>query len=75
MVAKKRITKKDLKKPDEFVTWGSRAMDYVTARKTYIGLGALVLALVVLAVFFYHEQPFQAKTNTHPCICDAPGLI
>ena len=56
MVVKKRITKKDLKKPDEFVTWGSRAMDYVTARKTYIGLGALVLALVVLAVFFHRQH-------------------
>jgi len=56
MVAAKRITKKQLKQPDEFVTWGSRAMNYLVARINYIGLGLLVLGVIVLAVFLWRQH-------------------
>jgi tetratricopeptide (TPR) repeat protein len=56
MAAKTRITKKRLKKPDEFVTWGSRAMAYVLAHVTYIVLGVLLVVAIVMASFFWRQH-------------------
>jgi tetratricopeptide (TPR) repeat protein len=52
MAAKTRITKKTLRKPDEFITWGSRAMAYALAHITYIVLGILL----VVASFFWRQH-------------------
>ena len=56
MVVKTRITKKTLKKPDEFVTWGSRTMAYVMAHITYIVLGFLLVAALVVAFFLWRQH-------------------
>jgi len=56
MAAKTRITKKRLKKPDEFITWGSRAMAYALAHITYIMLGLLLVAAIVVAFFLWRQH-------------------
>ncbi|MCJ7664542.1 MAG: tetratricopeptide repeat protein [Desulfobacterales bacterium] len=56
MAAKTRITKKKLKKPDEFITWGSRAMAYGLSHITYILLGVLLVAAIVVASFFWRQH-------------------
>jgi tetratricopeptide (TPR) repeat protein len=56
MAAKTRITKKTLKKPDEFVTWGSRAMAYALAHITYIVLGILLVVALIVASFFWRQH-------------------
>jgi predicted negative regulator of RcsB-dependent stress response len=56
MAAKTRITKKKLKKPDEFVNWGARAIDYVLAHITYIVLGVLLVVALVVASFFWRQH-------------------
>lgn len=63
MVAKRRIPKKKLREPDEFVTWGSRAMNYTLARLRYIGLGVLLLGAIVL-VFIFWRQHLTASEET-----------
>jgi tetratricopeptide (TPR) repeat protein len=56
MAAKTRITKKKLKKADEFVTWGSKAMTYALAHITYIVLGVLLVVAVIVASFFWRQH-------------------
>lgn len=56
MVAKRRITKKQLREPDEFVTVGAKAMKYAMAHLTYIGLGVLLLAAIIVALVFWRQH-------------------
>jgi tetratricopeptide (TPR) repeat protein len=56
VVAKRRITKKQLREPDEFVTVGAKAMKYVTAHLTYIGLGVLLLAVIIVAILLWRQH-------------------
>jgi len=56
VVAKRRITKKKLKEPDEFITWGSRVVNYVLAHLRYIGLGILLVVVIILALFFWRQH-------------------
>jgi tetratricopeptide (TPR) repeat protein len=56
VVAKRRITKKQLREPDEFVTVGAKAMKYATSHLTYIGLGVLLLAAIIVALVFWRQH-------------------
>jgi len=56
MVAKRRITKKRLKKPDEFITWGSKAMTYALSHIRYIVLGVLLIAAITTALFLWRQH-------------------
>jgi tetratricopeptide (TPR) repeat protein len=56
MVAKRRITKKQLREPDEFITVGAKAMKYATTHLTYIGLGVLLLAAIIVAIVLWHQH-------------------
>ena len=46
-----KIDKKDLKTPDEFLSWGSRAANYVAANSVMV-IGATLLVLVAIAGLF-----------------------
>jgi tetratricopeptide (TPR) repeat protein len=56
VVAKRRITKKQLREPDEFVTVGAKAMKYAMSHLTYIGLGVLLLAAIIVALVFWRQH-------------------
>ncbi len=56
MAARRRIPKKKLKQPDEFITWGSRAMNYAIAHMRYIVLGALLVGGIILALFLWRQH-------------------
>jgi tetratricopeptide (TPR) repeat protein len=56
VVAKRRITKKQLREPDEFVTVGAKAMKYAMAHLTYIGLGVLLLAALIVALVLWRQH-------------------
>jgi tetratricopeptide (TPR) repeat protein len=56
VVAKRRVTKKQLKAPDEFISWGSKAMQYAMAHLTYIGLGVLLLAAIIVALVLWRQH-------------------
>jgi tetratricopeptide (TPR) repeat protein len=56
MAVRTRITKKKLKRPDEFITWGSRAMAYALSHITYILLGVLLAVAIVVAFFLWRQH-------------------
>ena len=56
MVAKRRIPKKKLREPDEFLTWGSQAMNYVLSHIRYIVLGVLLIAAITGALFLWWQH-------------------
>ena len=56
VVARRRITKKQLREPDEFVTVGAKAMKYAMSHLTYIGLGVLLLAAIIVALVFWRQH-------------------
>jgi tetratricopeptide (TPR) repeat protein len=56
MVAKKKLTKKTLKRPDEFITWGSQAMAYVMSHIGYIVLGVVLIAAIIVALFLWRQD-------------------
>ena len=56
VVAKRRITKKQLREPDEFITVGAKAMQYATTHLTYIGLGVLLLAAIIVALVLWRQH-------------------
>jgi tetratricopeptide (TPR) repeat protein len=56
VVAKHRVTKKQLKAPDEFISWGSKAMQYAMAHLTYIVLGVLLLATIIVALVLWRQH-------------------
>jgi tetratricopeptide (TPR) repeat protein len=56
VVAKRRITKKRLKEPDEFISWGSKAMDYALRHMKYLVLGALLLAAIIVGIVLWWQH-------------------
>jgi hypothetical protein len=56
MVAKRRIPKKKLKEPDEFITWGSRFMNYILSHVRYIVLGILLLGVIILGFILWRQH-------------------
>ncbi|OGP53163.1 MAG: hypothetical protein A2Y65_06700 [Deltaproteobacteria bacterium RBG_13_52_11] len=56
MAAKMRISKKKLKEQDEFITWGSKAMNYALTHIGYIALGVFLVAAIVVALFIWRQH-------------------
>ncbi|RLA80141.1 MAG: hypothetical protein DRG36_03820 [Deltaproteobacteria bacterium] len=54
---KRRLPRKKIKEPDEFRTWGSRALDYVIAhRRAFTAVAVIVAAIVVSSVIWIRYQ-------------------
>jgi tetratricopeptide (TPR) repeat protein len=53
MKVKKKITKKKLREPDEFIGATEKAFHFVNAHIRKIGLGALLVLIIFLAFFLY----------------------
>jgi tetratricopeptide (TPR) repeat protein len=56
VVARARITKKKLKQPDEFVTWGAEAANYALAHIGYIVLAVFLAAAIIVAIFLWRQH-------------------
>jgi hypothetical protein len=61
IVPKTRIRRKDLKKPDEFVTWTARALEWVSAR--YQVVAAVVGGLVLLGAILGINNAFRSARD------------
>ena len=66
MDAKTKITRKQLKQPDEFVSWGAQALHYAVAHLKYIVLGTLLLVAIIVALVLWrqHEQVSEELAYT-----------
>lgn len=56
VVAKRRIPKKKLREPDEFITWGSRAMNYALDHIRHIGLGFLLIGVIIVGFILWRQH-------------------
>jgi len=74
MAAAKKITKKQLKAPDEFITWGSRAMEAVVRRRTHIGVAILVVAAIVLSVYLWKQHVTSREEAAFAALSEAVKL-
>jgi predicted negative regulator of RcsB-dependent stress response len=54
--AKMKITRKQLKQPDEFVSWGAQALHYAVAHLKYIVLGTLLLVAIIVALVLWRQH-------------------
>ena len=51
-----KITRKQLKQPDEFVSWGAQALHYAVAHLKYIVLGTLLLVVIIVALVLWRQH-------------------
>lgn len=56
MAAKMRISKKKLKEPDEFITWGSKAMNYALTHIGYMVLGVFLVVAIIVSLFIWRQH-------------------
>jgi TolA-binding protein len=56
MAAKMKISKKRLKEPDEFITWGAKATNYALTHIGYIALGVFLVAAIIAALFLWRQH-------------------
>jgi tetratricopeptide (TPR) repeat protein len=61
MVVKRRIPKKKLKEPDEFVTWGSKVTNYVLTHIGFIAVGAFLVAAIIVALFLWRQHQVTSE--------------
>jgi predicted negative regulator of RcsB-dependent stress response len=63
---KTKITRRQLKQPDEFVSWGSQALHYAVAHVKYIVLGSLLLVGIIVALVLWrqHEATSEELAST-----------
>ncbi len=78
----KKLTKKELKEPDEFQTFSMKVLQYVTEnRKRLYVLGAVFLAVVLAAGgYAYYQQSYEAKalelyTEAANAVSLSPGPV
>jgi len=78
----KKLTKKELKEPDEFQTFSMKVLQYVTEnRKRLYLLGAVFLAVVLAAGgYAYYQQSYEAKalelyTEAANAVSFSPGPV
>ncbi len=65
MAAKMRIPKKKLKKADEFISWGSKAMNYALTYIRYIALGVFLLAAIIVALFLWRQHQAASEETAY----------
>jgi len=53
MIARKKITKKRLKKPDEFISFTQQALTFVTHHIKKMAIGGTLLILIFLTIFVF----------------------
>jgi len=60
---KKRLPRKKIKEPDEFRTWGSRALDYIIAHRRAITALVIMVAVIVASsvIWIRYQQRREEK--------------
>lgn len=59
MTGKKKITKKKLKEPDEFVTFTEKAFLYITRHLRPIATGGIIVLILLLSIYIFYR--WEAK--------------
>jgi tetratricopeptide (TPR) repeat protein len=61
----KKIVKKDLKEPDQFLTFSTKVIHYASTnkRKVYLFSGILVLIILMTAGGYFYKQSYEKKAQ------------
>ncbi len=65
MTRMKKIIKKKLKEPDEFITFTERSYLFVTHRARPIAMGGGIVLVLILAIFFFQEWNKRNEENAY----------
>jgi tetratricopeptide (TPR) repeat protein len=65
MAGRKKIIKKKLKEPDEFISFTEKAFLYVTHHYKEIAAGAAVLLVILLSVFLFQKWQEKREGEAH----------
>ena len=65
MTGKKKITKKKLKKPDEFIHFTEKALLFITHHIKQIVAGGIIVFIVILSIFFFYKWEKQKEENAY----------
>lgn len=66
MVAKRKITRKEIKEPDEFITLWSRVLAFAAARKreAFYGLAGFLILVVLVSAWRTYSRSQEARAST-----------
>jgi predicted negative regulator of RcsB-dependent stress response len=73
--AKTKITRKQLKQPDEFVSWGARALRYAVAHIKYIVLGSLLLVAIIAALVLWRQHETTSEELAYTRLAQGIALF
>jgi predicted negative regulator of RcsB-dependent stress response len=71
--AKTKITRKRLKQPDEFVSWGAQALHYAITHVKYIVLGSLLLVAIIVALVLWRQHETASEEVAYTRL--AQGIV
>jgi tetratricopeptide (TPR) repeat protein len=63
MTKTKKIIKKKLKEPDEFISFTEKAFIFITHHSKSIAVGGIIVLLLVLSLFFYQRWEMKNEGN------------
>jgi tetratricopeptide (TPR) repeat protein len=65
MTRTKKIIKKKLKEPDEFITLSERAYLFINRQYKSIAIGGIIVLILVLSFFFFQRWEKKNEENVH----------
>jgi tetratricopeptide (TPR) repeat protein len=65
MTKTKKIIKKKLKEPDEFITLTERTYLFITQHTKSIAIGGIIILILILSIFFFQRWEKKNEENAH----------
>jgi tetratricopeptide (TPR) repeat protein len=73
MTRTKKIIKKKLKEPDEFISFTERAYIFVTHHSKSIATGGIIVLILILTIFFFQSWEKKSEENAYQMFSLAVG--
>ena len=65
MTKTKKIIKKKLKEPDEFISFNEKAFIFITHHSRSIAVGGIIVLIIILSIFFYQKWESKKEENAY----------
>lgn len=65
MAKTKKIIKKKLKAPDEFISFNEKAFIFISHHSKSIALGGIIVLILILSIFFYQRWEKKNEENAY----------
>lgn len=74
MAKTKKIIKKRLKEPDEFISFTEKAFIFISHHSKSIALGGIIVSILILSIFFYQRWERKNEENAYQLFNLAVGI-